>query len=116
MSNQLVNRYVAVWNESDAELRRKAIAELWVEDGAHIYSQRACSGYDALEERIAEAYEEFVKKGGFVFRLSSEVESHHDAVKFTWEMVPAGGGAAVASGFDFLLLSDDGRIRFDYQF
>lgn len=26
--NQLVDRYVAVWNEPDAEL--------WVEDGAHI--------------------------------------------------------------------------------
>jgi len=33
---KLVDRYVAVWNEPDAELRRKAIHELWTEDGAHI--------------------------------------------------------------------------------
>ena len=33
---ELVDRYVAVWNEPDAELRRKAIHELWTQDGAHI--------------------------------------------------------------------------------
>ena len=39
--NQLVDRYVAVWNEPDAELRRRSIAELWVEDGAHIFDKTA---------------------------------------------------------------------------
>ena len=33
---QLVSRYVAVWNEPDAELRRKAIHQPWTKDGAHI--------------------------------------------------------------------------------
>jgi hypothetical protein len=26
-------RYIAVWNEPDAEARRQAVAELWAEDG-----------------------------------------------------------------------------------
>jgi hypothetical protein len=30
---ELVDRYIAVWNEPDDEVRRKHIAELWVEDG-----------------------------------------------------------------------------------
>jgi hypothetical protein len=33
---QLADRYVAVWNEPDAEQRRKMIAELWTEDSLHI--------------------------------------------------------------------------------
>ena len=33
---ELVRRYVAVWNEPDAELRRTSIRGLWAEDGAHI--------------------------------------------------------------------------------
>jgi len=35
---ELVSRYVAVWNQPDAELRRKAIGvpDLWAKDGAHI--------------------------------------------------------------------------------
>ena len=32
----LVCRYVAVWHEPDAELRRKAVHDLWAEDGAQV--------------------------------------------------------------------------------
>jgi hypothetical protein len=30
------DRYLALWNEPDADRRRRMIAELWTEDGAHI--------------------------------------------------------------------------------
>lgn len=33
---ELAGRYVAVWNEPDAKLRREAIRGLWAEDGAHL--------------------------------------------------------------------------------
>lgn len=114
--NQLVDQYMALWHEPDAELRRKSIAELWVEDGAQFLRSREYRGYEALEERVASAHEEFVKKGGFVFKLSSDVKAHHDAVTFTWEMVPASGGEVAAVGTIFLLLNNDGRIHSDYQF
>ncbi len=114
--NQLVNRYIALWHEPDAELRRQSITELWVEDGAQFTRLREIRGYQALIERVSTAYEKFVKTEGFLFRLSSDVDAHHNAVKFTWEMVPAAGGEAAAVGTIFLLLSDDGRIHLDYQF
>jgi len=87
-----------------------------VEDGVHVYPEAEIRGYQAIEDRVEEAYEEFVRKGGFVFKLSSEVQSHHNLVRFNWEMVPASGGEAVAVGSDCFVLSGDGRIRFDYQF
>ena len=114
--NALVDRYIAVWHEPDAERRRKRIAELWVEDGVQFTRSREIRGYKALEERVEAAHEEFVKTGGFVFRQSGDVEGHHNALKFNWEMVPTGGGEVAATGTIFLLLSDDGRICFDYQF
>jgi len=114
--NQLVDRYIAMWHEPDTERRRKLITELWVEDGVQFTSQHEYRGYKALEERVESAHEEFVKTGGFVFKLSSDVVEHHDALKFNWEMVPAGSGEVAATGTIFLLLSNDGRIRFDYQF
>ena len=113
---ELVGRYIAVWHEPNAELRRKRIAALWVEDGVQFTTSREIRGYKALEERVEAAHEEFVQTGGFVFRLSSDVNGHHNALKFNWEMVPAGGGEVAAAGTIFLLLSDDGRICFDYQF
>lgn len=36
--------------------------------------------------------------------------AHHDAVKITWETVPANGGDVAGFGIIFLLLSDDGRV------
>jgi hypothetical protein len=32
---QLVDRYVAVWNDPDAQRRRRAVAELWTDDAGH---------------------------------------------------------------------------------
>ncbi len=114
--NQLVDRYISLWNESDAERRRKSIAELWVEDGAQFTRSQEIRGYQALIERVETAYEKFVKTEGFLFKLSSDIDAHHNAAKFTWEMLPAGGGEAAAVGFVFLLLGDGGRIHLDYQF
>jgi len=113
---QLVDRYIAFWHEPDAEQRRRSVAHLWAEDGVQFTQSREIRGHKALEERVETAHEEFVKTGGFIFRRLGDAQGHHNAVKFNWEMVPAGGGDVAASGTIFLLLSDDGRIRFDYQF
>jgi hypothetical protein len=114
--NELADRYVAVWNESNPERRRQSIAELWAEDGAHFTPSLEVRGYAALETRVAGAYEKWVKVGGFVFKSAKNADGHHDTVRINWEMVPAAGGKPAAAGFDFLVLGSDGRIRFDYQF
>jgi hypothetical protein len=62
------------------------------------------------------AYDEFVAPGEFTFRRRDDVTRAGDAVKFSWEMVPASGGEAVAVGLEFLILAPGGRIRLDYQF
>src|SRR5215218_6417125 len=33
---ELAKKYFALWNEPDADRRRRMIAELWTEDGRHI--------------------------------------------------------------------------------
>jgi len=84
-AQDLTRRYVAVWNEPDAALRRKAIQELWTEDGAHILQPPAevrqaaaglgfasaaleARGHDELEIRVTRAYQDFVAPGEFTFR------------------------------------------------
>src|SRR6185312_14396963 len=73
----LVRRYVAVWHEPDAELRRKAVHELWAEDGAQVLQppeemRRAAAGlgfpslvlrargHEELEARVTRTYHEFI--------------------------------------------------------
>jgi hypothetical protein len=129
---ELADRYVAIWNEPDAEIRRKAVAELWTEDGVHLLEppeeivKRAeeigvtatleARGHEELVRRVARAYDEFVKPGQLEFQRHGEVAVLRDMVKLRWAMVPAGGGDALAIGIDLLLLAPDGRIITDYQF
>jgi hypothetical protein len=135
MSNAdaLADRYVALWNEPDADRRRTAVAELWTENGAHILqppqemreiaarpgigltATLEARGHSALEARAATAYEEFISAGEFRFQRRDDVERLADVVKFTWEMVSRDGNVA-GTGLEFLIVAPDGRIERDYQF
>jgi hypothetical protein len=131
-ADDLVQRYVAVWTEPDPAKRRDAIEQLWTEDGAHVLQPPVeirdaaaalgfgdttleARGYDEIEARVARAYDDFVAPGEYIFRASGPAVRLRDVVKFDWEMVPVGGGAAVGGGVDVFVL-DDGRVRTDYQF
>lgn len=129
---ELVQQYIGVWIEPDPAVRRKAIEQLWTEDGTHVLHPPAeireaatklgfahptleARGYDELEARVTHAYEDFVAPGEYTFRASRPAVRLHDVVKFGWEMVPVGGGPAIGGGVDVFVL-DGGRVRTDYQF
>jgi len=129
---ELVDRYVAVWIEPDAERRRKAIAELWTEDGAQLLQPPQevlktaaglgltptleARGHDELEVRVTRSYEEFIAPGEFVFRARDNAARLGNVVKFNWEMATTSSGEVAGVGLEILVLDDDGRIRTDYQF
>lgn len=113
--NAILERYINIWNETDATCRRNVIRELWEENGVQFTGEHEYRGYTELEERVASAHEEFVQKGGFVFKLAG-TDGHHNALKLVWDMVPASGGEVAGTGIIFLVLGDDGRISLDYQF
>jgi hypothetical protein len=113
--NTLAERYVAVWNEPDAALRRRRITELWTPDGANLTKSLEARGYEALEARVRTSHEKWVRDGGCFFR-ARDVQGHHATARFKWEMVSVGGGDVISVGYDFFALADDGRIRTDYQF
>ena len=132
-AEQLADRYMALWNEPDADRRRRMIAELWTEDGRHILQPpqeiRAIAarpglamtailearGYEEIEARAASAYEHWVGSEGLSFRGRDDAERLGDVVKFHWEAV-AKDGELFAVGLNFLVLAADGRIERDYTF
>lgn len=114
--HDLTNQYLAVWNEADPRRRRSQIEGLWGPEGMHFTPTREFRGHDALEARVEEAYSQFVRDKGFVFRLSGEPSGHHGVVKFYWEMVDPRSNAVGALGFDVLRLDESGRIASDHQF
>ena len=80
-TEQLIERYLDAWNETDADARRAAVADVYA-DGAQYVDPLADGGVDA----------------------------HHNIARFSWELVPATGGESLAVGFDVAVLEDDGRI------
>jgi hypothetical protein len=131
-AEDLANRYLAIWNEPDADTRRQTVEQLWTEDGVHLLeppeeiAKRAAEigvgatlearGHAELVRRVSQAYDEFVAPGQYEFVRHGAAAAIRDLVKLRWAMVPAGGGEALAIGIDLLLLAPDGRIRADYQF
>jgi hypothetical protein len=111
----IVARYVAVWNEADAEERRRRIRAAWIPDGTTCYRLLNAQGYEAIETRVTNSWDKWLSEGKYVFRPQNTA-CHHDVVKFDWVMVTRPGGEVEASGLSFLVLTPDGRIRHDYQF
>ncbi|MFB8241861.1 hypothetical protein ACFC58_35545 [Kitasatospora purpeofusca] len=132
-AQRIADRYVALWNEPDAERRRRAIEELWAADGVHLLQppedmrERAAElgftetvlearGHDALERRVTRAHQEFVAGGGCSFREQGEAIRVGDAVKLSWAMVRPGEDEVLGGGVEVLVLDEAGRITTDYQF
>jgi hypothetical protein len=130
---QLADRYVALWNEPDADRRRRMIAELWTAGGSQILqppqemreiaaspgiglaATLEAQGHAELEARAATAYEHWVGSEGLSFRRRDDAERLGAVVKFHWEAV-AKDGELFAVGLNFLVLAADGRIERDYAF
>jgi hypothetical protein len=129
----LADRYVALWNEPDADQRRRTIAELWTKDGRHfvqppqeireIAAQPGIGltailearGHAEIEARVASAYEHWVASEAVSFRRRGDAERLGDVLKFHWEGLDK-DGELFAVGLHVLVLAADGRIERDYTF
>ena len=114
--NDLVDRYVAVWNESDIDKRRLAIVALWEPEGTHLAKRHDCKGYAMIEDRVTRSYNASTAPGLNTFRHAGNIDAHHNIVRFNWHMVRKETQQIAAVGFEMLVLGEDGRIRADYQF
>ncbi|MGO9452191.1 MAG: hypothetical protein ACLQDV_14280 [Candidatus Binataceae bacterium] len=84
---ELVDRYVAVWNESNAEERRRRIRSVWAPDGTTCYRLLDAHGYEAIEERVAGSWDRSLRDGKYTFRPKPDFVCHHHVVRLNFEMV-----------------------------
>jgi hypothetical protein len=105
MSNftDLVDRYIAIWNESDDERRRDLIARTWTEDSTYLDPMVRGEGRGGIDAMIRGVQAQFP---GLLFRRTNEVDAHNDRVRFAWELGPE-GGPALAGGVDFGVIVGD---------
>jgi hypothetical protein len=105
--NERVGRYIEVWNETDPAARRAGVRALWADGGRYVDPLADVTGHDGIDAVIGAVQAQFP---GFVFRLGSAVDAHHNVARFTWELGPEGAEAVVV-GFDVAVFAEDGRIQ-----
>jgi hypothetical protein len=105
--DELAQRYIDTWNETDTAARRAAVDQLYTEDARYIDPLAAAEGRQAIADMIGAVQAQFP---GFVFRLAGPVDGHHNQARFGWELGPAGAEAPIV-GFDVAVSDDAGRIQ-----
>jgi len=103
----LIDRYIAMWNATDAEDRRDLVAGAWTETGSYVDPQLDGQGHAGIDAMVASVQERFPNHR---FRRISDVDAHKDRVRFAWELA-AEGEAPLVRGVDFGVLSADGRLQ-----
>jgi hypothetical protein len=104
--DELAQRYIDIWNETDPDARRTAITGLYAADACYTDPLAAAEGHEAIAAMIGAVQDRFP---GFTFRLAGPVDGHHNQARFGWQLGPAGVEAPIV-GFDVAVIDDSGRI------
>ena len=101
-----IDTYLAMWNEPDRATRLALIERAWTTEGRYVDPLQEAQGHDALSAMVDAIQEQFP---GQRFRRQSGVDSHHDQVRFAWDLA-APDGAVTVAGVDVGVVADDGRL------
>lgn len=104
----VVGTYFAFWNEPDEARRRTLVAETFAADARYVGPLVEGDGHEGI---AAMATQMKGHLADYQFTRTSEVDAHHDVLRYRWEIVLAGGGELLAAGIDFCRLDAEGRIQ-----
>src|SRR2546421_419654 len=105
---EMVERYLAAWNETDASRRRKLVDELWAEDGGYTDPLGDANGRAEIDGLIGAVQQQFPD---FVFTLGGPVDAHHEQARFSWHLGPDGAAEPIGIGVTAPVPCVPARIR-----
>lgn len=128
-------RWFALWTESDPGARSSQVADLWAPSGAQVLvdppqevrdaanalafpvPRFEVRGHDEIDRRVSRAFAMFIEPGEYTFTPAGgdAVLLAPGLVGLAWQMVALGDASVVGSGYDVIVLDDDGRILLDHQ-
>jgi SnoaL-like domain len=104
--NDLIDSYLATWNETDPAARRKLVDTVFAENARYVDPMGEAAGRDAIDATVGAVQAQFP---GLVFRLAGPIDAHHQQARFTWSL-GADGAEPIVVGFDVAVAGEDGRL------
>lgn len=104
----VIDSYFDCWNTTEPEGRKAAVAKTWADDATSSDPVNEVTGHEKLAAMFAGTQETYP---GHVFRQVGAFDTHHNLLRWRWEMVDP-EGATVLDGIDVALQSDDGRLSY----
>ena len=104
---KLADRYIAMWNETDPARRRGLIAEVWTETATYRDPMLTGDGPDGIDAMVAAVQAQYPK---YRFHRTGAVDSHHQSMRFAWEL-RAEGEPPFVIGLDVGQTAADGRLQ-----
>jgi hypothetical protein len=101
----LVEQYLATWNAGPKE-RESLLVRHWSPRVTYVDPLAEVSGHSAVSDLIDGVRAQFP---GFVFSQVSDADAHHQQLRSSWGLGPA-GEEPVIIGFDVVVTDDDGKI------
>ena len=102
-----IDTYLQLLNETDAERRAALVERVWTPDARWVDPPLESEGHTGISDMVAGIHEHFP---GHRFRRVSGIDTHHDRLRFAWELV-APDGTVVVAGIDVGELAADGRLQ-----
>jgi hypothetical protein len=104
---QVIDEYVATWNEPDSDARLAMISQVWTADGYYADRGAEARGHAQINANIDRVHRKFPDR---IYGRTSELFNFRDRARFEWAIIdpfgrPTFGGVAYAK------FAGDGRLR-----
>ena len=106
LADHVAQRYIALWNETDASRRLALLADGWTPDASYADPIANAAGAEGISALIAAVQARFP---GFRFKLLGKPDAHGEHLRFSWTLGPEASQDLI-QGTDFAQL-DGNRLR-----
>lgn len=103
-TKEVVDAYIAAWNEKDETKRKQLIEQCWAQDATYTDPIADVKGRDGLAAAIAGFHAQMPDAR---IELTSKVDEHHGRIRFGWKLV---NGPQPMEGIDIGQVAADGRL------
>jgi hypothetical protein len=103
----VIDAWLEAFAEEDVERRTKLIEQAWSPEGRLVDPPLEGEGYGGLSEAADLVNTHYA---GHTFRRVSGIDTHHEFVRYGWELVGPDGNPVIA-GIDVGEVAPDGRLR-----